>query len=242
MEERVMRTEAARFGGSLERVGAASGAAYALLLMVGGSMLTAGTTDATKPTGDEALANWRHMAETGSVKLGLVLALLAFAAFAVFLSYLHGVLRRVEGPDSWLPTAAVVAGVLALVIKWGSAAYVGAAIGRTDELSPDLARTLTDLDNAAFWASLLPYAVFVGVSALVILRTRFVHVAFGWIGLGLGVAGVVTSASFDVAQSDVGAAPYLLSVNWVLALSIALIVRGPRIATEPAATRVAVAA
>jgi hypothetical protein len=242
MEERVMGTPNARFVGSWERVGAASGAAYVVLLMVGGSMLTAGTTDTTKPTGEEALANWRHIAETGSAKLGLTLALLAFAAFAVFLGYLHGVLRRVEGPESWLPTAAVVAGVLALVIKWGSAAFVDAAIVRKDELSPDLARTLTDLDNAAFWVSLLPYAVFVGVSALVILRTRFVHSAFGWVGLGLGVAGVVTSASFDVVQSDVGAAPYLLSVLWILALSIALAVRGPRAVTEPSAPRVSVAA
>ncbi|MEP6762219.1 MAG: hypothetical protein ABJA93_12760 [Sporichthyaceae bacterium] len=237
-----MRTEDARFGGSWERVGAASGAAYALLLIVGGSMMTAGTSESTNPAGEEALASWQHIAETGSAKLGLGLALLAFAAFAVFLSYLHGVLRRVEGPDSWLPTSALVAGVLALVIKWGSASFVGAAIVRSDELSPDLARTLNDLDSAAFWASWLPYAVFVGVSALVILRTRFVPSAFGWIGLVLAVAGVATSVSVDVGMSENGAAPYLLSVLWVLALSMVLAVRGPRPVAEPSAPRVAVAA
>ena len=242
MEERVMGTEGARFGGSFERVGALSGAAYVVLLMVGGSLLTAGTTDSAKPTGEEALASWRHMAETGSGKLGLALALLAFAAFGVFLGYLHRVLRRAEGPESWLPTSAIVAGVLALAFKWGSASFVGAAIMRKDELSPDHARILSDLDGTAFWASFLPYAVFVGMSALVILRTRFVHAVFGWVGLGLAVAGVVTSASFDVAQSEVGAAPYLLSVIWVLALSIVLAVRGPRKVAERTAQPVAVAA
>ena len=237
-----MRTENARFGGSWERVGAASGAAYAVLLMVGGPMMTAGGSDPTTPASDEALASWQRMAESGSAKLGVGLALLAFAAFGVFLGYLHSVLRRVEGPESWLPTSAVIAGVSALLIKWGSASFVGAAITRSDELSPDLARTLNDLDVAAFWASWLPYAVFVGVSALVILRTRFVPSAFGWVGLGLAVAGVATSVSIDVGMSESGAAPYLLSVLWVLALSLVLAVRGPRLVAEPSAPRVAVAA
>ena len=236
-----MRTEGARYGGSWERAGALSGAAYALLLMVGGSMMTAGTTESTKPTGEEVLASWQRMAESATAKVGLALALLAFAAFAVFLGYLHGVFRRVEGHESWLPTSAVIAGVLALAIKWGSASFVGAAILRKDELSPDLARTLNDLDGAAFWASWLPYAVFVGVSALVILRTRFVPSAFGWVGLGLAVAGVATSVSIDVGMSEIGAAPYLLSVLWVLALSIVLALRGPRTAVERTAPEVAFA-
>jgi hypothetical protein len=237
-----MRTEDARAGGLLERVGAASGAIYVGLLIVGGSMMTAGTTQTARPTGEQSLSNLRRMAESGSAKVGLALALLAFATFAVFLGYLHGVLRRADGQQSWLPTATVFAGMSALVIKWASGSFIGAAILRKDEISPELARTLNDLDSAAFWISWLPYAVFVGLTAVVILRTRFVPRAFGWVGLVLGTAGVATSVSVDLQTSDVGAAPYLLSVIWVLALSSLLTVRGPRMATVLVPPEVAVAA
>jgi hypothetical protein len=237
-----MRTKDAGAGGLLERVGAASGVVYVGLLIVGGSMMTAGTTDTTRPTGEQVLSNLRRTAESGSAKVGLALALLGFAAFAVFLGYLYGVLRRAEGQRSWLPTAAVFAGLAALVIKWGSGSFVGAAILHKDEISPDLARTLNDLDSAAFWTSWLPYAVFVGLTAVVILRTRFVPRGFGWVGLVLAVAGVATSASVDLQISDLGAAPYLLSIFWVLALSGVLAIRGPRFAVDALPPAVPVAA
>ena len=141
-----MATQDARQRGLLERVGAASGAIYVGLLIVGGSMLTSGTTQTARPNDEQSLSNLRRTAESGSATVGLALVLLAFAAFAVFLGYLQGVLRRAEGQQSWLPTAAVFAGLSALVIKWASGSFIGAAILRKDEISPELARTLNDLD------------------------------------------------------------------------------------------------
>ena len=82
--------------------------------------------------------------------------------------------------------------------------------------------------------------MFVGLTAVVILRTRFVQRAFGWVGLALAATGIATSVSFDLAMSDLGAAPYLLSGTWVLALSGVLAVRGPRAAALPASPTVAV--
>ena len=237
-----MRTEDAQADRLLERVGAASGMVYFGLLLVGGSMMTAGNTDSIRPTGEQVLSDLRRTSESGSAKVGLALALLGFAAFAVFLGYLHGVLRRAAGQRSWLPTAAVFAGLSALVIKWGSGSYVGAAVLRKDELSPDLARTLNDLDSAAFWTSWLPYAVFVGLTSVVILRNPFVPRAFGWTGLVLAAAGIGTSVSFDAAMSELGGAPYLLSGTWVLALSGVLAVRGPRFAVDAPSPAVTVAA
>jgi hypothetical protein len=226
----------------LERVGAASGAVYAVALIVGGSMMTTEAPDDTGGSGEQALAGLRRTVDSGSAHVGLGLALTAFAAFAIFLGYLHGVLRRAEGEQSWLPAAAVFSGLLALAIKWGSGAYIGAGWLREDEISPDLARTLSDLDTAAFWISWLPYAVFVALTATVILRTRFVPRAFGWVGLVLGVVGAATSVSFDAAMSGMGAAPYLLSVIWVLAVSCVLAVRGPRTAGAVTRPRVPAAA
>lgn len=237
-----MRTHEARAGGLLERTGAACGGVYVGLLIVGGSLMTAGGTQETRPTGGRVLSDVRRHAESGSARVGLALALLGFAAFTAFLGYLYSVLRRAEGQQSWLPTAAAFAGMSALVIKWGSGSFIGAAILRKDEISPDLARTLNDLDSAAFWTSWLPYSVFVGLTAVVILRTRFVPRAFGWVGLALGAAGVATSASFDVAMSEIGAAPYLLSLFWVLALSGVLAVRGARVVVDVPVPAVPVAA
>jgi hypothetical protein len=76
----------------------------------------------------------------------------------------------------------------------------------------------------------------------VILGNPFVPRAFGWIGLVLAVAGVATSVSFDVAVSELGGAPYLLSGTWVLVLSGVLAVRGPRFAVNAPPPAVPVAA
>ena len=85
-----MGTQDAPTGRLMERVGAASGVVYFLLLLVGGAMMTAGGTQATRPTGEQTLADLRRHAESTSAAVGLALALLGFAAFAVFLGYLYG--------------------------------------------------------------------------------------------------------------------------------------------------------
>src|SRR6478735_7385766 len=97
-----MRAANARTGGLLERVGAASGATYVVLLIVGGSMMTSGATDSVRPTGEQSLANLHRTAESGSAKVEFGPVLVGFAAFIVFLGYLYEVLRRAEEQRSWL--------------------------------------------------------------------------------------------------------------------------------------------
>lgn len=72
--------------------------------MVGGVMEMSGSSGATDGPG--ILANLQRD-PTIVNDVGLGLAILAFAAFLVFVAYLHRVPRRAEGSDGWLATVAL---------------------------------------------------------------------------------------------------------------------------------------
>jgi hypothetical protein len=215
-----MQNNDRRAGGAMERLGAASGVLWFLLIMVGNQMSTAGTSDGVRPSGEQILADLRRTSTTATV--GFTVELLGFAALLVFLGYLFWVLRRGDGEGSWLPGTALVAGITMIAIKLGSAGPIYAAVLRKDELSPELARTLVDINSGAFWISWLPFAVLVAATAGAALRTGLVARPLAWIGLALGVVGVVPAVSLAVAMSEFGAAPFLAVLSGVLA------VRGPR--------------
>lgn len=82
--------------------------------------------------------------------VGLTLEILGFTAFLVFLGVLYRTLRRAEGTDGWLAATALGAGLVTVAVKLGSIWPGMAASLRTDELTPDLARTLNDLSGADF--------------------------------------------------------------------------------------------
>jgi len=239
--EYVMRNDDRRAGGAMERLGAASGVLWFLLIMVGNQLSTAGTSDSVRPSGEQVLADLRRTSESATATVGFTVELLGFAALLVFLGYLSWVLRRGDGEGSWLPGTALVAGITMSAIKLGSAGPIFAAVLRKDEISPELARTLVDINSGAFWISWLPFAVLVAATAGAALRTGLVARPLAWIGLALGVIGVVPGVSVAVAMSQFGAAPFLLSANWLAVLSGVLAVRGPRRSSVAPAERIPVA-
>jgi hypothetical protein len=227
--ESAMRENDPRTERLVERLGAASGVVWFLLIMVGNMMNTAGTTDSVRPTGQQILDDLRRTSESTTAAVGLTLELLGFSALLIFTGYVYTVLRRAEGPGSWLPGTALVSGVTMLAIKLGSAGPIFAALLRKDEISPELVRTLIDINSGAFWISWLPFAVLVAATSATILRTGLVARPLGWVGLVVGVAGVVPGVSLAVAMSDFGAAPFLLSAVWLAVVSGVLTIRGPRV-------------
>jgi hypothetical protein len=224
----------------MQRVGAASGVLWFLLIMVGNQMSTAGGSDGPRPSGQQIIDDLRRSSESTTAAVGFMLELLGFAALMVFLGYLSWVLRRADGEGGWLAGTALVAGVTMIAIKVGSAAPIFAALLRKDEISPELARTLVDINSGAFWISWLPFAVLVAATAGAALRTGLVARPLAWVGLVLGAVGVVPGVSLAVAMSDYGAAPFLLSAVWLAVLSAVLTVRGPRRPATMSAERVAV--
>jgi len=206
------------------RTGAAAGVFFVIAIMVAGGMEQRGTSAATDGPG--ILANLQRD-PTWVNRVGFAFVMIGFAAFLVFLGYLHRVLRRAEGPDGWLATVGLGAGLLYLAIKVGSAAPIMAGVYRSDELTPELARTLVDLNDAAFVVSGWAFGLFAAATAMGCLAHRVLPRWLGWFGL---VSGMLTVAAAIVGIVDMGTynpLPFLAAMLWVLVASILLTVRAP---------------
>ncbi|HJZ28425.1 MAG TPA: hypothetical protein VJ370_19265, partial [Streptosporangiaceae bacterium] len=68
-----------------DRLGAVTGAAFVVLILVGNQMATAGSGQSAHPTGDQVLRDAAHQVSSASVTAGVALEVLGFAAFIVFL-------------------------------------------------------------------------------------------------------------------------------------------------------------
>jgi hypothetical protein len=210
-----------------DRIGAATGAAFVVLIFVGNSMNTAGTSGGAHPTGEQVLRDVAHQASSTGAAVGLALEVLGFAMFMAFLGYLAGVLRRGNGESrSGLAAGtAVVSGVVMLAVKLGSAAPAGALFLDREHISPQLARVLSDMNGVAFVISWLPFAVFVAAAAAALRGAYLVGRPTAYIGLVLGAAGIALAV---VGLDDpVGANPmaFLLGMLWLLVVSVRLAVR-----------------
>lgn len=187
----------------LERLGAACGIVYVVLLIVGPSI------GGPKST------------------VAFSLEILGFLFFLFFLGSLWSALRRAEGGSGWLSLTAFGAGLMSVTIKVASAAPVLAARYRAPGgLDPQIARTLQDINNASFFLTFFPLAVFLGAFAIVANRSDTLPGWLGWFAMVLAVAflagGVVGSA--DLA-SDWAGFPMLIFTLWVVATGVVLIRR-----------------
>lgn len=221
-------------GGSrgLRRLGAASGVAYLVVSAVGNGLATSGQPGVLA-SGEELLA-W-YKANTGpAVTVGIGLEFLGFAAFMFFLAYLYGVLRDAEGQGGWLATAALGGGLVSVAVKLASYGSIWAAMARRDVLSAEAARTLTDLNSGAFFASWFTHGIFLVAVSAVVLQTGVLPRILGWSGLVLGVGCI---AAIMAPTAGPAVVPYLLSGLWLLAVSVVLLrraTREPLPATQPA--------
>ena len=211
-----------------DRIGAATGAAFVALIMVGNQMASGGSADSAHPTGEQVLRDVAHQASSATFTAGFVLEGLGFAAFIGFLGYLADVLRRRvpgRGPGGIAAGAAIVAGAVMLAVKLGSAAPIVTLAIDHDHISPQLAQVLNDLGGVAFVISWLPFAIFVAAAATGLHRAALVGRPTAYSGLALGVAGLALSIAG--VYDPLGANPlaFLLGLAWLLAVSVRLAVR-----------------
>jgi hypothetical protein len=216
------------------RLAAATGAAYILLILVGNTLSTRGASTAAHPTGAAVLRDVDRQVHSAAATAGFAMEVIGFTLFIVFLGYLAAVLRsrRVE-PDVMAGTA-VIAGVVMLAVKLGSGAPLGALMLDRHQLTPLLARILSDINSVAFVISWIPMGVFVAALALALRTaglagrpTAYSGVAIGLAGLALGVIGM---------QDPVNAnpMPFLLGLIWILVVSVRLAIRrGETTETRP---------
>jgi len=186
-----------------QRLGAACGIVYVVLLISGGSI------------GDP------------DIRIVFFVEMLAFLFFLFFLGNLWSALRRAEGGSGWLSATAFGAGLMSVTIKVASAAPVLAARYRAgDGLDPQLARTLQDINDASFYLSFFPLAVLLAAFAMVAIRSGALPKWLGWIAAAVGLAFIVggMSGSADL-QSEWAGLPMILFTFWVIAASVVLIRR-----------------
>jgi hypothetical protein len=190
----------------LPRLGAASGALFALILFIA-------VGDGTGP-----FSAPRAIAGTAAITLALP-----------FLAYLFGLLRRAEGPDGWLAPVALVAGAAGITLKLSSGVpelaihRIHAADGTA------MHRALIAIGDAATLVALYPLAVCCAATAVVALRTGALP---RWLGVGAALTAAALAANGCFVETDVVPA-LLLFLIWTLLASIAL-VRDARRAPRPA--------
>ena len=150
-----------------DRIGAATGAAFVVMLFVGNTLSIADTGQSTHPTGEQVLKDTAAQASSSVATVGILLEFLGLAAFMGFLGYLADVMRRRtgDGRPNVLPSVALVAGTTMLATKLAGAAPSLTLFLDRQQLSPEVALILNDMNGAAFVLSGLPFAVFVGAAA-----------------------------------------------------------------------------
>ena len=159
--------------------------------------------------------------------------LIAILFFVPFASFLHSLLRRAEGTNGWLSTAAFVAGLMGITIKLVS-------------VVPELAKNevtkgtalYTALDHMAGMAtviSLWPLAFMLAMVALLTLRSHALPRPLGYFAAVTAVA-LAVNGSFLHAEF---VPALLLFLLWTLVTSIVLLRKTrpvPATATQANAT------
>lgn len=213
-----------------ERLAAATGAIYVVVIMVGSGIATGDQSNVQ--SGQAVLHDLQHRTSTQHV--GIAMEVLSFAALILFTGYLYGRLRRGEGPEGWAAPAAFGAGLLATAIKLGTASAMVAATLRAHELTPDLARTLDDIGGGGFVVSGFAYGIFISLAAWSAFGSRVLP---RWLSIGGLVVGVLTVAAGTAGVLDPAGympVPFLLCLAWLLIASIIWTVRPARPVTRTA--------
>jgi hypothetical protein len=207
----------------LGRFGALTGAAYVVLILVGNTMSTEASPGPhpDHPTGQQNIDYLHWLAGSTVGQVGLTLELLGFAAWVLFVGYLCARVRA----GGWLAAAALTGGIVSIAVKIGSAAPLFTAFLLRDEISPETARVLIDMNGAAFVTDWLPTGLFVACAAAAALACRAVGRILGWGGVAAGSITAITVVVAGVHAMTATFLPYLLCLLWLLAISARLTVQ-----------------
>jgi hypothetical protein len=211
-----------------QRLGAASGIVYVVVLLVPTLIQGGPNEEETTMTAAEAIAHSCAITTAAQPTDAVISILhpLGYLIFLFFLGSLWSALRRAEGGDGWLSAAAFGGGLVSLAVKFASgAASVAANSNACAGIDPQLWQVLQDMNNASFFYSFLPLAVLSAASAVVAIRfgaplPRWL----GWMSAVVAVALLVDGMAGTLYARDFGPS-FLLFVLWILAASIALVRR-----------------
>jgi hypothetical protein len=203
---------------TITRLGTGAGAAYVALSIIGNDVL--GGSDSPVPgSSPGAFARWlTDHRPSGAGWIAPALELVALLCFVVFVAALYDVLRRSERERTWLPAAALAAGIVSAAVKLGAAPPMLAAFELAKRgIDPQLATALVEINGYAFLLTWAVDAVLIGSAAAVALRTAVLP---RW----LAVAGAVIAPLLLASLAGGAAAPpvFLLALLWFVAVSVSL--------------------
>ena len=201
---------------AIDRVGAFSGAAYVLLGTLGGALIGQ-SSDSTGSPGQRILDEQQRNAENPWINVAFALVILAQLALMMFVGYLCA---RV-GDAGWLATTALIGGTAALIANFLSVSIVIVVFVLRDDISPELARALQDVDGAGHLVQLLPLGVFALFASAAALVTRTLGRVLSWAGIAVGATSIVVLAASGLpANEEFFIWPFLLVLLWVAVLSL----------------------
>ncbi|HWG93715.1 MAG TPA: hypothetical protein VNU66_05770 [Mycobacteriales bacterium] len=201
------------------RLGGAAGIAFVVLALAGNS-LTGGGVDSAAPSEAHAAEVVRRTADA-AWRAGTALELVAFLALLVFSAALARRIRLSEPREGYLGLTVLAAGTLLAAVKLASGSALYAADRRAGELDGDLARLLTDLNDASFALSFVPLGLLLGAAAVAALAHGALPRALGWTGVPVAVL-LVAAASTG---ADAVPVPFLLALVWLVATGVVLLRR-----------------
>lgn len=201
---------------AMDRIAAFSGAAYVLLANVGSALVGEGTNSNESP-GQLILHEQQRIAENPWTPVAFVVLILAELAFMVFVGYLCSRLRNA----GWLATTALLGGIAAIMTTLISLSIVLTVFVLRDDISPELARALVDLDGAGHLVQLLPLGVFVLFGSAAALTTRALGRVLSWAGMVIGAGSIVVLAATGLPENEEFFPwPFLLVVLWMAVVSL----------------------
>ena len=164
-----------------------------------------------EPTGQESLDGLNRLAANPLAQAATSLEFLAFVAWMVFVGYVAWRVRAA----GWLAAVVLVGGITEIAVKVGSAAPLITSYVLRDQISPEQALVLTQMNLAAFRIGLLPAGLFVLAAAIAALRTHELGRILAWAGIVIGVANIAVAMVAGVNIGRAGFAPsFLLVLLW----------------------------
>ena len=201
---------------AMDTVGALSGAAYVLLANLGGALIGQSSNSSESP-GQRILDEQQRYAENPWTNVAFAMAILAQMALMMFVGYLYSRVRDA----GWLATTALIGGTAAFIANFLSLSLVIAVFVLRDDISPELARALQDVDGAGHLVQLLPLGVFALFASAAALVTRTLGRVLSWAGIAVGATSIVVLAATGLpANEEFFIWPFLLILLWVVVLSL----------------------
>jgi hypothetical protein len=204
-----------------ERWGALAGVVFVVLVVVGA--VIGGSPP--KPSDSAAKIVNFYKDNQDSLKIGSYLAGIGLIPFLWFLGTLFGRLRKAEGGAGRVSGIALTGGVVALAI-----AMIGNGINAYAVLHPEGAVSSFQIATILFGFAGFAIAVFVGATAVVVMRSNFLPAWFCFASVALALAWLVAAAGVSTesdAINTVGFIVFLVWAVWLLVLSV-LLYRAPQ--------------